>query len=71
MQTPFTDSGALDVDTLVHEAQWLHRIGVQGMTWPQLASEYATLTYDERTAGGEAIVRTVKALDSKTRPRWP
>ena len=69
MQTPFTDSGALDIDTLVREAQWLQRIGVQGMTWPQLASEYATLTYDERISGAEAIVRTVRGLDSKTRPR--
>lgn len=68
MQTPFTDAGALDLATLAREAQFLHRIGVQGMTWPQLASEYATLTYDERIAGAETIVRTLKGLDSPTRP---
>jgi 4-hydroxy-tetrahydrodipicolinate synthase len=68
MQTPFTDSGTLDVDTLIHEAQWLHRIGVQGMTWPQLASEYATLTYDERIAGAEGIVAANKSVDARTRP---
>ena len=68
MQTPFTDAGALDLATLAREAQFLHRIGVQGMTWPQLASEYAALTYDERIAGADTIVRTVKALDSPTRP---
>src|ERR1700676_4243236 len=45
MQTPFTDAGALDVETLAHEAQFLDRIGVQGMTWPQLASEYVALTF--------------------------
>ena len=58
MQTPFTESGSLDLETLAHEVQFLHRIGVQGMTWPQLASEWPTLTFDERLAGAETIVRT-------------
>lgn len=68
VQTPFTESGAFDVDTLVKEAAWLHRIGVQGMTWPQLASEYAKLTYGERIAGAEALVGENRKLDSRTRP---
>jgi len=68
VQTPFQDSGALDVDTLIREIQFLHRIGVQGVVWPQLASEYPLLTYDERIAGAEAIMRANKALDPKTRP---
>ena len=57
MQTPFTESGSLDLETLGREVQFLHRIGVQGMTWPQLASEWPTLTFDERIAGAETIVR--------------
>lgn len=57
MQTPFSDSGSLDLETLAREVQFLHRIGVQGMTWPQLASEWGTLTVDERLAGAETIVR--------------
>jgi 4-hydroxy-tetrahydrodipicolinate synthase len=68
MQTPFSDSGALDVETLAHEAQFLDRIGVQGMVWPQMASEYASLTYEERLAGAEALVRANKALKATTRP---
>ncbi len=68
MQTPFTDSGALDVETLAHEVQFLDRIGVQGMVWPQLASEFQLLSYDERLAGAEALVRANKILDAKTRP---
>jgi 4-hydroxy-tetrahydrodipicolinate synthase len=68
MQTPFSDSGALDVETLAHEAQFLDRIGVQGMVWPQLASEFPLLSFDERLAGAEALVWTNKALDTKTRP---
>jgi 4-hydroxy-tetrahydrodipicolinate synthase len=68
MQTPFSDSGALDVETLAREVQFLDRIGVQGMVWPQLASEFPLLNYDERLAGAEALVRANKALDAKTRP---
>jgi 4-hydroxy-tetrahydrodipicolinate synthase len=68
MQTPFSDSGALDVETLAKEVQFLDRIGVQGMVWPQLASEFPLLNYDERLAGVEALVRANKALDAKTRP---
>jgi dihydrodipicolinate synthase/N-acetylneuraminate lyase len=68
MQTPFKDAGALDVETLAQEVQFLDRIGVQGMVWPQLASEFPLLSYDERLAGAEALVRANKALDAKTRP---
>ncbi|MGD1096847.1 MAG: dihydrodipicolinate synthase family protein [Bryobacteraceae bacterium] len=68
MQTPFTESGAVDSETLAHEVQFLHRIGVQGMTWPQNASEQSVLTFDERLAGAETIIRANKALDARTRP---
>src|SRR5580658_1593592 len=68
MQTPFTESGSLDLETLAREVQFLHRVGVQGMTWPQLASEWPTLTFDERLAGAETIVRTARSLDVRTRP---
>ncbi len=68
MQTPFNDSGALDLETFAQEVQFLDRIGVQGMVWPQLASEFPLLTYDERLAGAEALIRANRALDAKTRP---
>ena len=68
VQTPFTDSGALDLETLAREVQFLHRIGVQGMTWPQMASEWPQLSFDERLAGAEAILRANKAVDAATRP---
>ena len=68
MQTPFSDSGALDPETLAREVQFLDRIGAQGMVWPQMASEYPALTYEERLAGAETIVRANKALDARTRP---
>jgi 4-hydroxy-tetrahydrodipicolinate synthase len=68
MQTPFSDSGALDTETLAQEVRFLDRIGVQGMVWPQMASEYGSLSYEERITGGEAIMRANRALDPKTRP---
>ena len=68
VQTPFKDSGALDTDTLANEVQFLHRMGVQGMTWPQNASEWSLLTPDERFAGAEAIVRANKSAPAATRP---
>ena len=68
MQTPFRDSGELDAETLAREVRFLDRIGAQGMVWPQLASEFAALTVDERLAGAETIVRANKALDARTRP---
>jgi 4-hydroxy-tetrahydrodipicolinate synthase len=68
MQTPFLDSGALDAETLAHEVRFLDRIGAQGMVWPQMASEYDSLTYEERLAGAETLVRANKGLDATTRP---
>jgi 4-hydroxy-tetrahydrodipicolinate synthase len=68
MQTPFSDSGALDTETLAREVKFLHRIGVQGMVWPQFASEYASLSFDERITGAETLARTHKALDAGRRP---
>ena len=68
MQTPFADSSALDHDTLANEVRFLHRIGVQGMVWPQLASEYVSLTFEERLAGAETILRANHALDARSRP---
>ena len=68
MQTPFKDAGPLDTETLAREAQFLYRIGVQGMAWPQGASEYMTLTPDERFAGAEALVLANKNVPAATRP---
>jgi 4-hydroxy-tetrahydrodipicolinate synthase len=68
VQTPFTDSDKLDTATLAREVQFLHRTGVQGMTWPQLASEYVNLTWDERIAGAETIVKANQTADAATRP---
>ena len=60
MATPYTESGAVDFEDLEKEVVWLDRCGVQGMVWPQLASEYMTLNKDERMRGMEVIARAAK-----------
>ena len=60
MATPFTEAGAVDFEDLESEVRWLDRCGVQGMVWPQLASEYMTLTKDERLRGMEVIARAAR-----------
>lgn len=61
-QSPFTDSDRLDVDTLVQELRFLDRGGVHGFVWPQLASEWWTLSKQERLAGTEAVCAAGKRL---------
>lgn len=60
MATPFTESGAVDYEDLAREVVWLDRCGVQGIVWPQLASEYVTLSKEERLHGMEVIARAAK-----------
>jgi len=62
MQTPFTESDKIDFPVLAKEVHFLDRCGVHGMVWPQLASEYMTLSVDERMRGMEAILETAKGI---------
>src|SRR5216684_2798322 len=60
MATPYTESAAVDYEDLAREVDFLDRCGVQGMVWPQLASEYGRLTREERLRGMEAIAKAAK-----------
>ncbi len=62
MQTPFGDAGALDLPVLAKQVRFLDRCGVHGMVWPQLASEYAVLSREERIAGAETIVQAGRGV---------
>lgn len=62
VQTPFTNDGKLDTGILAKEIRFLDRTGVQGVVWPQLASEYFDLTMEERFAGMEVVSGVGKAL---------
>lgn len=63
--TPYRDDGSVDLDTLAEEVRFLDRAGVHGIVWPQLASEYALLGFEERVAGAEAIVAASQGLRPK------
>jgi dihydrodipicolinate synthase/N-acetylneuraminate lyase len=61
-QSPFTESDKLDVDCLVQQARFLDRGRVHGCVWPQIASEWFTLSEAERLAGAEALCSVGKKL---------
>src|ERR1700730_2046753 len=62
VQTPFTESNKLDVDSLVEQERFIDRGKVHGFVWPQLASEWSTLTESERMHGAEAIMSAGRDL---------
>ena len=61
-QTPFTDSDKLDIESLVEQLRFIDRGGVHGFVWPQLASEWSTLTESERLEGAEALGAATRKL---------
>jgi 4-hydroxy-tetrahydrodipicolinate synthase len=61
-QTPFTASGKLDADSLAEEVKFVDRGGVHGFVWPQMFSEWLSLTEQERLLGMEAIGSAGKKL---------
>jgi dihydrodipicolinate synthase/N-acetylneuraminate lyase len=61
-QSPFTEADKLDLDCLTEQVRFLDRGRVHGCVWPQIASEWPTLTESERMAGAEAMVATAKKL---------
>lgn len=63
--TPYKSGGEVDFDTLAEEVRYLDRTGVHGIVWPQLASEYALLTFEERIRGAEVIVNAAAGLRPK------
>lgn len=65
VQTPFHDDGSLDAPTLAKETAFLLRCGVHGMAWPQLASEFWSLTVDERLKGAEAMLTAGKSRGAR------
>jgi dihydrodipicolinate synthase/N-acetylneuraminate lyase len=60
MATPYTESNGVDFEDLAREVDFLDRCGVQGMVWPQLASEYFKLTKEERMRGMEVIGKAAR-----------
>ncbi len=62
VHTPFTTANEIDMETLAAEVRFFDKCQVQGIVWPQLASEYFTLGDEERLAGVETILKANKGL---------
>src|ERR1035437_21425 len=62
--SPFTDANELDLECLAAQVKFLNRGGVHGVFWPQIASEWTTLSKKERLDGAEAM--TVAGKGGKT-----
>ena len=57
LATPYTAEKAIDYEDIEREVDFLDRCGVQGMVWPQNASDLNHLTKDERMRGMEVIAK--------------
>ena len=60
LATPYADNKAIDYEDLATEVDFMDRCGVQGMVWPQMASEYMRLTREERFHGMEVLAKAAK-----------
>lgn len=60
MATPYTDAKEVDYEDLAGEVDFLDRCGVQGMVWPQFASEYPNLKKEEHFEGMETLAKAAK-----------
>jgi 4-hydroxy-tetrahydrodipicolinate synthase len=60
LSTPYKLSKAVDYEDLAGEVDFLDRCGVQGMVWPQLASECTLLTKEERLRGMDVLAKAAK-----------
>jgi len=59
-QTPFTADDRLDTAALAQQVTFCAGTKVPGLIWPQLASNWSTLTEDERLRGAEALLAAAK-----------
>jgi 4-hydroxy-tetrahydrodipicolinate synthase len=60
LNTPFTDSKAVDWEDLAQELEFVDRCGAQGAVWPQGSSGVATLTKQERLHGMDVLAKAAK-----------
>jgi len=58
--SPFTEADELDLQCLSAQVKFLNRGGVHGVIWPQIASEWTTLSKKERLDGADAMTSAGK-----------
>lgn len=64
LSTPFTDSGAVDFDSLANQARFIDWAGCPGMIWPQSGDSVDLLTTEEKLRGMEVLAKTARGLRS-------
>ncbi len=60
LSTPYTPAKAVDYEDLAGEVDFLVQCGVQGLVWPQNASEQSKLTKEERMRGMEVLAKAAR-----------
>ena len=60
LATPYKKDGAIDYQDLQAEVEFLDRCGVQGLVWPQNASDLLFLSRDERMRGMEVLAESAR-----------
>ena len=64
LSVPYHEDGALDTVTLVAEAQFAARCGVNGFIWAQSNDAIDLLTPDERKEGFDALAKAFEGKDT-------
>ena len=62
LTTPYLADGTVDYGSLVKEAQWVDKAGVDGIIWPQSDDSIDLLTMDEKKRGMSDLAEAAKGF---------
>ena len=65
LTTPYLADGSVDYGSLVKEAQWVDKAGVDGIIWPQSDDSIDLLTMDEKKRGMSDLAEAVKGFRAR------
>ena len=65
LTTPYLADGSVDYDSLVREAQWVDKAGVDGIIWPQSDDSIDLLTTEEKKRGMSALAEASKGFRAR------
>lgn len=65
LTTPYLADGSVDYGSLVKEAQWVDKAGVDGIIWPQSDDSIDLLTMDEKKRGMSDLAEASKGFRAR------
>ena len=65
LTTPYLADGSVDYGSLVKEAQWVDKAGVDGIIWPQSDDSIDLLTMDEKKRGMSDLAEAAKGFRAR------